>query len=77
MLTLLAPLVLIVVTPLIRPFRWSRLFWTYLIPLVPVLTLFDGLVSCLRIYSVQELNQLVAGLGTNDYHWEIGTVKSK
>src|SRR2546428_135033 len=55
MLTLLAPLVLLVVTPLIRPFRWSRLLWTYLIPLVPMVTLFDGLVSCLRIYSVQEL----------------------
>ena len=77
MLTLLAPLVLLVVTPLIRPFRWSRLLWTYLIPIVPMLTLFDGLVSCLRIYSVQELKDLAAGLGSSDYHWEIGTVQSK
>ena len=77
MLTLLAPLVLLVVTPLIRPFRWSRLLWTYLIPIVPMLMLFDGLVSCLRIYSVQELKDLAAGLGASNYHWEIGTVKSK
>ena len=48
----------IAVTPLIRPLRWSRLLWTYLIPLVPVITLFEGLVSCLRTYSVQELHDL-------------------
>ena len=67
----------LLVTPLIRPFRWSRLLWTYLIPLVPMITLFDGLVSCLRTYSVQELHDLTARLGTNDYLWDIGTVKSK
>jgi len=75
--TLLAPLGVLVVTPFIRPFRWSRLLWTYLVPLVPLVTLFDGLVSCLRTYSVQDLHDLTAKLDTNDYHWEIGTVKSK
>ena len=77
LLTMLAPLVVLLVTPLIRPFRWSRLLWTYLIPLVPMIMLFDGLVSCLRTYSVQELHDLTARLGTNDYLWDIGTVKSK
>jgi hypothetical protein len=77
LLTLLAPLVVLIVTPLIRPFRWPRLLWTYLIPLVPLVTLFDGLVSCLRTYSVDELRDLTAGLGTNDYHWDIGTVKGR
>ena len=28
----IVPLMVLLVTPLIRPFRWSRLFWTYLIP---------------------------------------------
>jgi len=76
-LTLLVPLMVLVMTPLIRPFRWSRLLWTYLIPLVPLITLFDGLVSCLRTYSVQELRNLTARLDANDYHWDIGTVKGK
>src|ERR1017187_6204934 len=75
--TLLAPLGVLVVTPVIRPFRWSRLLWTYLLPLVPLVTLFDGLVSCLRTYSVQDLHDLTARLGTKDYHWEIGTVQRK
>ena len=77
LLTLLAPLGVLVVTPFLRPFRWSRLLWTYLIPLVPVVTLFDGLVSCLRTYTVRELRELTERLDANDYHWEIGTVKGK
>jgi hypothetical protein len=77
LLTLVAPLMVLVFTPFIRPFRWSRLLWTYLLPLVPVVTLFDGLVSCLRTYSVQELRDLSARQGKSDYHWDIGTVKGK
>jgi len=76
LLMLLTPLMLLVVSPFIRPFRWSRLLWTYLIPLIPAVTLFDGLVSCLRTYSVQELKALTAGLDASDYHWEVGSVKS-
>ena len=63
-------------TPFIRPFRWSRLLWTYLVPLVPFAVLFDGLVSCLRTYRVEELRDLTARLEANDYDWDIGTVKN-
>lgn len=77
LLMLLVPLMVLLMTPFIRPFRWSRLLWTYLIPLVPLVTLFDGLVSCVRTYSVEELRGLTARLDTNDYHWDIGTVRSK
>lgn len=52
------------------------MLWTYLIPLLPLIALFDGLVSCLRTYSVEELRDLAARLDANDYHWDIGTVKS-
>jgi hypothetical protein len=75
LLMLLVPLMLLLTTPFIRPFRWSRLFWTYLIPVVPATSLFDGLVSCLRTYSVHELRELTAGLGRTDYQWDIGEVK--
>ena len=77
LLMLLVPLMVLLMTPFIRPFRWSRLLWTYLIPVMPFIVLFDGLVSCLRTYSVEELRGLTARLATNDYHWDIGTVKSK
>jgi hypothetical protein len=58
--------------PFRRPFRWSRLFWTYLIPIVPFVLLFDGLISCLRAYSLEELQGMTRGLRGNRYRWEIG-----
>jgi hypothetical protein len=59
-------------TPWIRPFRWSRLFWTYVVPLVPFVFLFDGIVSCLRTYRPEELREMVETLTVNGYQWEIG-----
>ena len=46
-LMLLVPLAVWVLTPAIRPFRWSRLFWTYLVPVVPFAVMFDGVVSAM------------------------------
>lgn len=65
----------LLVTPFIKPFRWSRLFYTYLLPLVPLCTLWDGIVSCLRVYGPKELEGLLAELPTNDYHWEYGRLR--
>jgi hypothetical protein len=60
--------------PTIRPLKLSWLFFTYLVPLVPLLVLWDGVVSCLRIYSPRELRDLVDALPDNDYEWDIGTI---
>ena len=62
----------LVCTPWIRPFRWSRLLWTYLIPIIPVVFLFDGVVSCLRTYRPRELREIVDKLTAGEYQWEIG-----
>lgn len=56
----------------IRPFRWSRLFWTYLIPIVPFILLFDGVVSCLRTYRPRELREIIEKIDAPGYCWEIG-----
>lgn len=61
-----------VYTPFIRPFRWSRLFWTYIVPLIPLVLLFDGVVSCLRTYGPDELRSIVGKLTDADYTWRIG-----
>ncbi len=71
----LTPLIALLVTPLIRPFRPSRLLWTYLLPVIPVMLLWDGIVSCLRTYSPEELRALTADLG-DGYTWEIGQARA-
>jgi hypothetical protein len=59
-------------TPWIRPFRWSRLLWTYVIPLIPFVLLFDGVVSCLRTYQPNELREIIGKLTDAEYQWQVG-----
>ncbi len=62
----------LLLAPFMRPFRWSRLFWTYLPPVAPLLVWWDGCASILRSYTVDELRAMVDGLPPNDYVWQIG-----
>jgi len=57
---LAVPLLILLVTPLLRPFRWSRLLLTYVLPAIPLAALVDGVVSCLRTYTPDELRALAA-----------------
>jgi hypothetical protein len=75
--TLISPITFWAVTPFIRPFRWSRLFFTYVLPIVPLASIWDGVVSCLRVYSPEEMKQLVESIGSNDYEWDIGRIGVK
>ena len=68
----IVPLAVWLMTPSIRPFRWSRLFWTYLVPVLPVVILFDGIVSCLRIYTPGEMEEMAREVGGEAYDWESG-----
>jgi hypothetical protein len=71
----LTPILVLLATPFIRPFRWSRLLFTYLIPLVPLTCFWDGFVSQLRAYAPAELKDLAAGLGDVGYRWEAGKAR--
>lgn len=63
--------------PFIRPFRWSRLAWTYLVPIAPAIIFFDSLVSCLRTYSPAELEEMARGTGAKGYTWEAGEIRAE
>lgn len=52
---LLVPVFVLVLTPFIRPVTLPRLLFTYLLPLLPLLILFDGVVSVLRCHMPDEL----------------------
>jgi hypothetical protein len=66
----------ILATPFIKPRAWWRFLWTYLVPIVPLATCWDGVISLLRVYSVQELQALADSLPGNDYTWEIGVAST-
>jgi len=75
-LLLLAPLMTLVsyifITPFVTPRTLSRFFWTYLIPIVPLATCWDGVISLLRVYSLRDLKELTNLLQCKDYIWETG-----
>jgi len=70
----LVPLGALLTAPFMRPFRLARLFWTYIIPVIPFLLWYDGVLSCLRAYSIADLTHLSSKLGAKDYAWETGEV---
>jgi hypothetical protein len=79
-LLLLSPLMTLVgyllLTPFIRPRTFSRFLWTYLLPIVPLATCWDGIISLLRVYSLPELKKLTDPLQHQDYIWESGRVST-
>lgn len=70
---LFVPLNVLLLTFVMRPVRWSVLPFIYLLPIVPLYILWDGIASILRTYSEKELKALVDSLEKSEtYHWEIG-----
>jgi len=73
---LILPLLALLVMPFIRPFSAKRLLFTYLLPAIPLILCIDGIISCLRTYSLGELKALTDSLDPNNFSWQIGTVRS-
>lgn len=71
---LLSPLVACVCGPLVKPFKWSRLFFTYVIPLIPFTIAWDGMVALFKIRSPESIKALVEGEGQlqSEWTWESG-----
>ncbi|MEP6833962.1 MAG: hypothetical protein ABJB74_11230 [Gemmatimonas sp.] len=74
---LLAPLLVWLATPRIRPFSWSRIFFTYVIPVIPFVVCYDGIVSCCRTYSPDDLKALVRSVDDLRYEWRLGLVRGR
>src|ERR1700681_3004885 len=72
LLTALILLAGFLTAPFERPFRVSRIFWTYFIPVIPFVLFFDGVISCLRAYSQKELSVLAAQVKAENYVWQVG-----
>lgn len=73
----LVPVLVLLSAPFIRPFRWSRIVWTYLVPALPLVATVDAVVSCLRTYTPGELRDLAAGTAGSSYDWEAGELSTR
>jgi hypothetical protein len=73
--SLFFPPLMFAITPFIKPFKLSRLFFTYIIPAIPLFTLWDGTVSVLRMYTPKMLSEMTKKLDAPHYVWKTGYAK--
>lgn len=66
-----------IMTVFIRPLTLRQLFWTYVLPVVPLAVAWDGAVSNARTYSQGDIEELIAEIDSPEYAWEIGKVKPR
>jgi hypothetical protein len=71
------PVIFFFITPFMRPFRLSRLIFTYLIPLIPIVTTWDGIVSILRMYTPRQMLEMAEEVTGNQYVWKAGKAKGR
>ena len=71
---LLVPFAVLLFMPFARPFSLRRLLLTYVVPVAPLVVLWDALVSCLRSYTPAELTQMTQALDASGgpYLWQQG-----
>lgn len=74
---ILHPLIFFFCTPFFKPFRVSRFVFTYLIPVIPFCTIWDGIVSVTRLYSPKELLSIAPDQTDAGYEWRSGKIKNQ
>lgn len=75
--TSMAPIAVVLLTPLIKPRGVLRYIFTYVIPIAPVMVLWDGVVSILRCYTPSELLEMASIVDGDNYIWESGYFRHK
>lgn len=74
---LFSPINVLLMTPFIKPFSFGRIVFTYIIPLVPLFVMLDGVLSALRTYTIPEMNELISRVeGHENFEWKVGRQKS-
>jgi len=72
LLILLIPHIFIVM-PFAGTFSWMKMFWTYIIPAIPLALLIDAAISRWNGYSLHELKEIIDKLPEKSYDWKTGS----
>lgn len=70
-------LLVLVLTLAVRPLSFRHLFFTYVIPILPLFISWDGAVSNVRTYTQEDMAELLQGLESDEYTWEKGVIRKK
>ncbi|MEZ4796094.1 MAG: hypothetical protein R2785_02885 [Flavobacteriaceae bacterium] len=71
-MTVFVPLTVLLTAFFVMPFRISRIIFTYLIPILPIIIVIDGCIALLKLYNPTDLLELTSSLERNNYDWKAG-----
>ncbi|RXR29429.1 hypothetical protein EQG68_13160 [Flavobacterium piscinae] len=71
-MTVFVPLTVLLTAFFVKPFRISRIIFTYLIPILPIVIVIDGCIALLKLYNPTDLLALTSSLENNNYEWKAG-----
>jgi len=75
-MTIIVPITVLLTAPFVTPFRMERLLFTYLIPILPLVTLIDGFLALFKLYAPKDLDELTASVGQKNYKWRSGKLNN-
>ena len=61
----------------VRPLSLQQVVFTYIVPIVPIAFAWDAMASMPRIYTPEDLDELLEGLESPEYGWEQGTARTR
>jgi hypothetical protein len=65
-------IMVLLMTPFVRPMTWQQLVFTYIIPIIPICYAWDGQASLVRMYTFEDIRELLGpNQHSNGYTWEI------
>lgn len=76
-IVIIHPFIFLFCTPFLRPFRVSRFLFTYIIPLIPICQIWDGVISITRLYKPEELLKIAKSIDNEQYIWKAGIKRNK
>ena len=72
------PFYVLIQFPFLMKLSFLNVFFTYIIPIFPIVFTWDTMVSNLRSYSEEELERMIQGADKNDnYKWHIGSYQHR
>lgn len=72
-----SPLIMLAILPFAKRLTWRKFLITYVLPITPLVFMWDYFVSNARTYSSKEFEQLIQQITADDYTWEHGKLWSQ
>jgi hypothetical protein len=74
---IISPILFLFIMPVAKKITWQKILFTYVLPIIPLITMWDYFVSNMRTYSTHEMQHLITQIHAPNYHWEAGKLWSK